>query len=106
MGKQFHTTTNGTRYPGVPNSFTRWNAAINFTMLKDEKGVLRISVFDILNSGKSINNFAKQEHDHYQPPQMCSHNIPDGNLHLQYPRDRWCEEESGRGEAVFVLISN
>ncbi|MES2374221.1 MAG: outer membrane beta-barrel protein [Bacteroidota bacterium] len=50
----------GTVTPGVPNSFTRWNAAINFTMLKDEKGVLRISVFDILNSGKSINNFASR----------------------------------------------
>ncbi|MEO8172846.1 MAG: outer membrane beta-barrel protein [Sediminibacterium sp.] len=48
-------STNGNTTPGLPKSFARWNAAINFTMLKDEKGVLRISMFDILNSGKSIN---------------------------------------------------
>lgn len=53
-------STNGNTIPGLPKSFVRWNAAINFTMLKDEKGVLRISMFDILNSGKSINTFANR----------------------------------------------
>jgi hypothetical protein len=48
-------STNGSSVPGVPKNYTRWNAAINFTMLKDEKGVLKISVFDILNQGNSIN---------------------------------------------------
>jgi hypothetical protein len=53
-------STNGNTIPGLPKSFARWNAAINFTMLKDEKGVLRIAMFDILNSGKSINTFANR----------------------------------------------
>jgi hypothetical protein len=44
----------GSAVPGVPKNYTRWNAAINFTMLKDEKGVLRISVFDILNQGGQV----------------------------------------------------
>jgi len=46
---------NGSAVPGVPTSYIRWNAAINFTMLKDEKGILKISVFDITNNGNSIN---------------------------------------------------
>ncbi len=50
--------TNGSVIPGLPTSYVRWNAAINFTMLKDEKGVLRLSVFDILNNGNSINTRA------------------------------------------------
>jgi hypothetical protein len=46
LGEQvFNYINNGTTVPGVPRSFVRWNAAINFTMLKDEKGVLRISVY-------------------------------------------------------------
>jgi hypothetical protein len=52
--------TNGNSVPGVPTSYTRWNAAINFTMLKDEKGVLRIGVYDILDQGNSINTFANR----------------------------------------------
>ncbi len=46
--------TNGNNTPGLAKDFVRLNAAINFTMLKDEKGVLRLSVFDLLNSGNSI----------------------------------------------------
>lgn len=38
---------------GVPKDVVRWNAAINFTMLKDEVGVLRLSVFDILNQNQN-----------------------------------------------------
>jgi hypothetical protein len=53
-------STNGSSVPGVPTSYTRWNAAINFTMLKDEKGVLKISVFDILNQGNAINTYASR----------------------------------------------
>ena len=45
---------NGTVIPGLPSSYVRWNAAVNFTMLKDEKGVLKLSIFDILNNGNSI----------------------------------------------------
>ena len=53
-------STNGSSVPGLPTSYTRWNAAINFTMLKDEKGVLKISVFDILNQGNSISTNANR----------------------------------------------
>ena len=48
----------GNAVAGGPSQFYRWNAAINFTMLRDEKGVLRISMFDILNSGLSVNTYA------------------------------------------------
>lgn len=51
---------NGQRVAGQPQDFMRWNAAINFTMLKDEKGVLRLSLFDILDSGKGTNVFASR----------------------------------------------
>ncbi|NCI50862.1 TonB-dependent receptor [Sediminibacterium roseum] len=53
-------SNNGNTVPGVPKTYLRWNAAINFTMLKDEKGVLRISVFDILNRGNQINASANR----------------------------------------------
>jgi hypothetical protein len=56
----FNYSNNGNSIPGVPKSFIRWNAAINFTMLKDEKGILRISVFDILDQGRSINTYANR----------------------------------------------
>jgi hypothetical protein len=56
----FNYGTNGNSVPGVPTSYSRWNAAINFTMLKDEKGVLRIGVYDILDQGNSINTFANR----------------------------------------------
>jgi hypothetical protein len=39
---------------GAPKGVTRWHAAINFTMLKDEQGVLKLSVFDILNKNNNI----------------------------------------------------
>lgn len=51
---------NSQTVPGMPRDFMRWNAAINFTMLKDEKGVLRLAMFDILNSGKGISVFAQR----------------------------------------------
>lgn len=40
---------------GSAKSIVRWNAAVNITMLKDEKGVLRLSVYDILNKNANIN---------------------------------------------------
>ncbi len=51
---------NGDVPAGTPRDFFRWNAAIDFTMLKDEKGVLRLSVNDVLNQNKSINSFANR----------------------------------------------
>jgi hypothetical protein len=51
---------NGNIPIGMPKDVVRWNAAINFTMLKDEKGVLKLSVFDILNRNAGINMFASR----------------------------------------------
>jgi hypothetical protein len=53
-------SNNGTSVPGLPRTFMRWNAAINFTMLKNEQGVLRISLFDILNQSNGINSYANR----------------------------------------------
>jgi hypothetical protein len=38
---------------GAPKDLRRWNAAINFTMLKNERGILKIAVNDILNTNRS-----------------------------------------------------
>ncbi len=46
---------NGNIPIGMPKDVVRWNAAINFTMLKDEKGVLKLTVFDILDRNAGIN---------------------------------------------------
>jgi len=45
---------NGSITGGLPKDLLLWNAAVNFTMLKDEKGVLKISVYDILDRNNSI----------------------------------------------------
>jgi hypothetical protein len=45
---------------GLPKTIVRWNAALNFTMLKDEKGVLKIGIFDILNRNAGINMYASR----------------------------------------------
>ncbi len=39
---------------GLPKSSIRWNAALNITMLKNEAGVLKLSVNDILDRNQSI----------------------------------------------------
>jgi hypothetical protein len=44
-----------TSAPGFPKAVVRWNAAVNFTMLKEERGVLTLRVYDILNQ----NNFVQ-----------------------------------------------
>lgn len=45
---------------GAPKEIVRWNAAVNFTMLKDEVGVLRLSVFDILNQNQNLYAYASR----------------------------------------------
>lgn len=37
-----------------------WNAAINFTMLKDERGVLKLGVYDLLNQSRSVDVSSSQ----------------------------------------------
>lgn len=43
---------------GLPKDAVRWNAAVNFTMLKGEVGVLKLAVFDILNRSNNISSWA------------------------------------------------
>ncbi len=54
----FETQLNYAYNSAVPNGMdkeaVRWNAAVNFTMLKNEVGVLKLSVFDILRRNNSI----------------------------------------------------
>ncbi|MET0465653.1 MAG: outer membrane beta-barrel protein [Chitinophagaceae bacterium] len=45
---------------GAPKEIVRWNAAVNFTMLRDEVGVLRLSVFDILKQNQNVYAFANR----------------------------------------------
>ena len=53
-------TYNSSIPAGNPKGVTLWNAAVNFTMLKDETGVLKFSVFDILKKGQSIFSYANR----------------------------------------------
>lgn len=46
---------NGSIPAGLPKSGISWNAALNITMLKDEAGVLKLAVLDILKRNTSIN---------------------------------------------------
>lgn len=45
---------------GLPKDVVRWNAAVNFTMLKSEALVLKISVFDILKTNNNIYAFVNR----------------------------------------------
>jgi hypothetical protein len=45
---------------GTPKDIIRWHGALNFTMLKGEKGILRLAVNDILNTNKNINSSANR----------------------------------------------
>lgn len=55
---QLNYTFNSNAPIGTPKGITRWNAAVNFTMLKDDVGVLKLSVFDILDQNKNISSYA------------------------------------------------
>jgi hypothetical protein len=51
---QMNYNYNGSILAGLPKSGIAWNAALNITMLKDEVGVLRLGVNDLLNRNTSI----------------------------------------------------
>jgi hypothetical protein len=51
---QFNYNYNGSIGNGMPKGVARWHAAVNLTMLKNEAGVLKLSVFDILNRNNNI----------------------------------------------------
>jgi len=57
---QFSQDYNGSIPTGLPKESLRWNAAINFTMLKDEVGVLKLAVNDILNRNNSVYSYANR----------------------------------------------
>jgi hypothetical protein len=40
--------------PGIRKSSVRWNAAVSYLFLKEEKGQLKFSVFDLLNQNISV----------------------------------------------------
>jgi hypothetical protein len=45
---------------GNPKETIIWNAAVNFTFLKDEVGVLKLSAFDLLNKAQNIFSYANR----------------------------------------------
>jgi hypothetical protein len=45
---------NGSIPAGMPKDMLNWNAALNITMLKDEVGVLKLAMYDILNRNNNI----------------------------------------------------
>jgi hypothetical protein len=51
---QFGYSYNGSIPANLPQDMLRWNAALNITFLKDETGVLKFAVNDILNRNTSI----------------------------------------------------
>jgi hypothetical protein len=51
---------NGNIPAGLPKDAVRWNAAINFTMLKNEAGVLKFAVYDILNRSANVFTWANR----------------------------------------------
>lgn len=46
--------------PGLPKDNVLWNAAVTFLMLKDDRGMLKLSVFDLLNRNNGLFRFASQ----------------------------------------------
>ncbi|HEY5772284.1 MAG TPA: outer membrane beta-barrel protein, partial [Chitinophagaceae bacterium] len=51
---QFSYAYNGSIPKGYPKETIRWNGALNITMLKNEAGVLKLSVNDILDRNQNI----------------------------------------------------
>lgn len=51
---QFGYSHNSNIPAGLPKETVRWNTALNITMLKDETGVLKLAVNDILNRNQNI----------------------------------------------------
>lgn len=48
--------------PGVRKSNVRWNAGINYMFLKDDKGQLKLSVYDLLNQNISISRVTRENY--------------------------------------------
>ncbi|HEX8332525.1 MAG TPA: outer membrane beta-barrel protein, partial [Segetibacter sp.] len=46
--------------PGIKKSVVRWNAGVNYLFLKQEKGNLKLSVFDLLNQNISVSRYTTE----------------------------------------------
>ncbi len=47
---------------GVRKSNLRWNGGVNYLFLKDDKGQLKLSVYDLLNQNISVNRVARENY--------------------------------------------
>ena len=48
--------------PGLPKNNLLWNAAVTYLFMKDQKGQLRLSIFDILNRNNNFYRYATQNY--------------------------------------------
>ena len=48
--------------PGVRKSNVRWNAGLNYMFLKDDKGQLKLSVYDLLNQNISVSRVTRENY--------------------------------------------
>ena len=48
--------------PGITKSNFRWNAAVNFLFLKNDKGQLKLSVYDLLNQNISVTRTIRENY--------------------------------------------
>jgi hypothetical protein len=48
--------------PGIPKNNLLWNAAVTYLFMKDQKGQLRLSIFDILNRNNNVYRYATQNY--------------------------------------------
>jgi hypothetical protein len=46
--------------PGLPKTNTLWNAAFAISLLRDQKGQLKLSIYDILNSNNSYSRYTTE----------------------------------------------
>jgi hypothetical protein len=53
-------TKYATRVAGFPSGVVRWNAGINITMLKDERGVLSLQAYDLLGQNNMVSTIASR----------------------------------------------
>ncbi|WP_276479741.1 outer membrane beta-barrel protein [Paraflavitalea pollutisoli] len=55
-------TYNPQTAPGVRKSNLRWNGGINYLFLKDDKGQLKLSVYDLLNQNISVSRTTRENY--------------------------------------------
>lgn len=48
--------------PGIRKSNLRWNAGLNYLFLKDDKGQLKLSVYDLLDQNISVNRVTRENY--------------------------------------------